>query len=198
MSDMTPFVARLVMTLLTAAVIAIAFFSKNRLPARGNILAVLGSGGHTGELLTMLKPAGYRPDFVFGQGDPLSVQKAQSAGFASSQFYELPRARRVGEGKLSSCVSVLRSLGAALRLVWRVKPRMVVCNGPATCVVVVAAVRILRLTTKVVYVEGLARVRDLSLSGYLIYQLEMADEFLVQWPELASKYPGTVHRGVLV
>lgn len=40
---------------------------------------------------------------------------------------------------------------------------------------------------KVVYVESYARVNDLSLTGKKMYKF--ADLFLVQWQELAEKYP---------
>jgi beta-1,4-N-acetylglucosaminyltransferase len=41
----------------------------------------------------------------------------------------------------------------------------------------------------IVFVESFARVNDLSLSGKLLYYI--ADMFIVQWPGLAVKYPGT-------
>jgi beta-1,4-N-acetylglucosaminyltransferase len=42
----------------------------------------------------------------------------------------------------------------------------------------------------VIYVETLARVNDLSLTGKIVYYWPggLADGFLVQWPELAQKY----------
>lgn len=187
-----------VIPLLTFLVIGVTYIAKRSIPAHGNVLAVLGSGGHTGELLTMLQTTQFVPDFVFGSGDPLSIEKARQAGYGTSQFYELPRARRVGESKMSSVFSVLKCLFAALRLMWKLKPHTVICNGPATCVVVVVALRILGLSTEVIYIESLARVRSLSLSGYILNQLDWADKFLVQWPELAQKYPGTEYKGILV
>jgi beta-1,4-N-acetylglucosaminyltransferase len=39
----------------------------------------------------------------------------------------------------------------------------------------------------VVYVESICRVESLSLSGKLL--LPFTDHFLVQWPNLVSKYP---------
>lgn len=48
---------------------------------------------------------------------------------------------------------------------------------------------------KIVYVESIARVETLSLSGKLLYLT--ADYFLVQWPQLQSKYPRTEYMGRL-
>lgn len=64
-------------------------------------------------------------------------------------------------------------------------------NGPATGAVA-AFVGVGREVLwgekcQIVYVESLARVDTLSVSGKLLYYV--ADRFLVQWPELKEKYP---------
>ena len=48
---------------------------------------------------------------------------------------------------------------------------------------------------KVIYVESYTRLKDLSLSGKIIYPL--ADLFVVQWKQLAHKYPKAVYGGAL-
>jgi beta-1,4-N-acetylglucosaminyltransferase len=48
---------------------------------------------------------------------------------------------------------------------------------------------------KIVYVESIARVESLSLSGKLLYRT--ADYFLVQWPQLKAKYPAAQYLGRL-
>ena len=40
----------------------------------------------------------------------------------------------------------------------------------------------------IVYVESIARVSSLSLSGKIL--IRFADQFLVQWPQLAERHPG--------
>ncbi len=44
-----------------------------------------------------------------------------------------------------------------------------------------------RWKTKIVYVESFARVNRLSLSGRIAYLI--ADRFVVQWPQLKTRYP---------
>lgn len=48
------------------------------------------------------------------------------------------------------------------------------------------------------YVESIARVRTLSLSGKLLYLSRLTDEFLVQWPEMAERFPRARYIGRLV
>jgi beta-1,4-N-acetylglucosaminyltransferase len=53
------------------------------------------------------------------------------------------------------------------------------------------------LHTRIVYVESIARVRRLSLSGKILYHSRMADVVFVQWEELQRCFPRTVFAGSL-
>ena len=48
---------------------------------------------------------------------------------------------------------------------------------------------------RLVYVESIARVDTLSLSGKILYKI--ADQFFVQWPQLQAKYPRALFVGRL-
>lgn len=48
----------------------------------------------------------------------------------------------------------------------------------------------------IVFVESICRANTLSLSGLLLYHV--VDEFIVQWPQLALKYPLARYIGRLV
>ena len=48
----------------------------------------------------------------------------------------------------------------------------------------------------VTFVESVCRVRSLSLSGQILYRL--ADDVIVQWPELLQRYPRALYMGRLV
>jgi beta-1,4-N-acetylglucosaminyltransferase len=50
---------------------------------------------------------------------------------------------------------------------------------------------------RIVYVESIARVRKLSLSGKILYYSRMVDRFLVQWPELQVRFPCSIYAGRL-
>ncbi len=45
------------------------------------------------------------------------------------------------------------------------------------------------MQTRIVFVESIARVTTLSLSGKILYKARLADGFFVQWPKLAAAYP---------
>ena len=52
--------------------------------------------------------------------------------------------------------------------------------------------------SSIFYVESIARVKRLSLSGLILYKLYMADQFFVQWPQLQRLYPRARYVGCLM
>lgn len=173
------------------------------------VMVLLGSGGHTGEMLRILAPIDLstcsRTWFV-SSGDSTSLHKVKQYeetlnGGGKAAFAELKRARKVGELLVSSFFSTLRSLVSTITQLWNLpKPDVLLLNGPGTSVplaYVLFAMKLFGLcNTRIVYIESLARVKALSLSGKLI--LPIADRFLVQWKPLAEKYHRAEYYGILI
>jgi hypothetical protein len=105
-------------------------------------LLVLGSGGHTAELLALLSrlPRGpYEPRvFVRAETDQTSETRVRQAegkhmeedglspeDFPPSTFVAIPRSREVGQSYLSSVRTTLVAIGAAAKVVLDVKPQLV-------------------------------------------------------------------------
>ncbi|KAK9829993.1 hypothetical protein WJX72_009106 [[Myrmecia] bisecta] len=177
-------------------------------------LVVLGSGGHTAEILTLvgqLDKSKYVPRcYVAAVTDRLGHTKALAAedGFRTTTtkgkraagckpsdqvaLATIPRSREVGQSYLTSVWTTLRALLAAFVLVYRVCPELVLVNGPGTCIPICAAAYVFRLflfrPCRIVYVESIARVKSLSLSGKILYHMRMADAIFVQWPDLLTRY----------
>ncbi|KAG5456241.1 MAG: UDP-N-acetylglucosamine transferase subunit ALG14 [Olpidium bornovanus] len=120
------------------------------------ICVVLGSGGHTAEMLALLENVDlliFRPRLYFlAMNDPISEAKA-----------------RVFERERTKARSVE---GCDVRAVLGIRK------------------------IHIIYVESLARVRSLSLSGKILYP--WADRFIVQWEPLAQRYQETEFYGCLV
>ncbi|MCJ1286993.1 UDP-N-acetylglucosamine transferase subunit [Xylographa opegraphella] len=82
-------------------------------------------------------------------------------------------------------------------------PHLILTNGPATATILILASVLLRLvpscllpflgfprtagTMRCIYIESWARVRRLSLSGWLLVAGGMCDRVLVQWERLAQE-----------
>lgn len=183
-------------------------------------MILLGSGGHTAEMLLLLAslPSSSSTEhikrtYIVTSGDALSIQKAATYETALSTsstsptsstnctIRVVPRARRVGQSWLSTPWDCLLCLLGCLRaFVAGGVPDVLVCNGPGSAVLMVLvalAGRFFGLAkTRTLYVESFARTRSLSLSGKLLYPV--VDRFFVQWPKLKEQYPRAEYRGILV
>jgi UDP-N-acetylglucosamine:LPS N-acetylglucosamine transferase len=80
--------------------------------------------------------------------------------------------------------NLLRNLALAWRLLRRERPDVVISTGAGVAVPFLILARVLGIRS--VYLESITRIRELSLSGYLVYPF--VDRFLVQWQELAKRY----------
>ena len=83
-------------------------------------------------------------------------------------------------------------------------PGLILTNGPATGLVMVAASLWLRFFglapsgesgLRAIYVESWARVSSLSLTGKILVKTGMCERVLVQWDSLRERYGGAVDRG---
>ncbi|TYI09766.1 hypothetical protein ES332_A09G095800v1 [Gossypium tomentosum] len=172
-------------------------------------LIVLGSGGHTAEminLLLVLRKERFTPRFYIAAAtDNMSLQKArvvedsladssETKGL-SAEFMQIYRSREVGQSYVTSVWTTLVAIAHALWLMIKIRPQVVLCNGPGTCIpLCVVGIR----WSSIFYVESIARVKRLSLSGLLLYKLRIADQFFVQWPQLQRQYPRAHYVGCLM
>ena len=178
-----------------------------------SLLVLLGSGGHTGEMLLMLSKVDlsqYARTWVASSGDETSLEKAKNFELGLSkrkdalqgaQYMSLKRARRVGESLKLSVVSTLLSfVDTAKQLVVMKKPDVLLLNGPGTCVPLAYILFALKLVgvchTRIIYVESLARVSLLSVLGRLV--MPIADRFIVPWLQLLVRYRRAEFHGILV
>ncbi|KMT05961.1 hypothetical protein BVRB_7g164500 [Beta vulgaris subsp. vulgaris] len=177
-------------------------------------LIVLGSGGHTAEminLLLVLKKDRFIPRFyVAAATDNMSLQKAQTfecsssneKGMETAQYLQIYRSREVGQSYITSVWTTLIAIAHALWLMIKIRPQVILCNGPGTCIPLCGIALLFKVLgirwSSIFYVESIARVQRLSLSGLLLYKLRMADQLYVQWPQLQRKYPRSIYVGCLM
>uniref|UniRef100_A0A3Q3W6N4 UDP-N-acetylglucosamine transferase subunit ALG14 n=1 Tax=Mola mola TaxID=94237 RepID=A0A3Q3W6N4_MOLML len=173
------------------------------------VLAVAGSGGHTTEILRLMEclSAAYTPrHYVLADTDKMSEDKIHnfegSKQHSDSQFiiHRIPRSREVQQSWSSSVISTLKALWYSVPLVFRLRPDVVLCNGPGTCVPLCAAGLLLGILgmkkVLIVYVESICRVHNLSMTGKILYTI--SDYFFVQWSSLKDKYPKSIFLGRIV
>ncbi len=175
-------------------------------------LIVVGSGGHTSEMMKImsgLNLRNYTPrTYIIASGDNMSqdkINRFEGSSKQSSAMYaikDIPRARKVLQSYFTTIFTTLKAIVNSFSLVFSFGPDLVLCNGPGTCIPICGVAFLLKYfslrDTKIVYVESLCRVKRLSLSGLLLYYLYLADHIFVQWPLLKKLYPRTKYIGKVV
>lgn len=131
-------------------------------------LVVLGSGGHTTEMLQLLKPLDtkqrYTPlVFVIATTDDTSERRIQAFGNTEpDMIYKIPRSREVGQSYLTSTLTTLYAFPYAFYIVGQVRPNLLLCNGPGTCLPIAIATLLYRfmgiIEGNIVFVESFCRV----------------------------------------
>lgn len=174
-------------------------------PMGTSLLILLGSGGHTGEMLRILSQwehlDNYDLHFVISSGDSMSLLKLKEMNFLKYSVNIIHRARDVGHGKVSAFINTLISFKSCFGLIWTINPKVFLSNGPGSAIPLAYTMFLMKFLgvakdNQIVYVESLARVEHLSLTGHLI--LPICTRILVQWPQLAKKYPRCEYKGILV
>jgi len=167
-------------------------------------MIVLGSGGHTTEMVRLVKnlpKTRYSPrNYVVADNDDMSKKKMRfiENNAPDANLIEIPRSRKVHQSFFTSIFTTLNAMVYCFIYNYKYQPELIICNGPGTCIPVCYSALILSWgmpwrrngggRVKVVYVESLARVQTLSLTGKLL--LPMANLFIVQWPDLYARVTG--------
>ena len=138
-------------------------------------LVVLGSGGHTTEMLALLQNVDssiYKPMiYMVASTDDTSLQRVNADPNARRPdvIYKLPRSRHVGQSYFTSIFTTLWSFIVSLYYVAIIRPDLLLCNGPGTCLPVAIATLLYRILGvcrgNVVFVESFCRVTRYEASS---------------------------------
>eukprot|EP00249_Psilotum_nudum_P007221 c20408_g1_i1 orf=140-646(+) len=130
------------------------------------------------------------------------VEKEPNSSKQCIHYLQIYRSREVGQSYLTSVPTTLIAAVHGLWLVFCVRPNVILCNGPGTCIPICIAGFLLKVVAVkwvvIIYVESIARVRRMSLSGLILYKLQLADKFLVQWHQLHQQFPRSTFVGRLM
>ncbi|KAG1497689.1 hypothetical protein G6F47_007701 [Rhizopus delemar] len=157
------------------------------------------------QLIKGLNPTKYTPrSYILADMDNLSEEKAiqyeKKLGKGNYSIFKIPRARIVGQPLRTVPFSMAFALLKSSKLFIQTWPDLILCNGPGSCIPLCILAYIPRFLglkkIEIIYIESFARVHTLSLTGKLLYPF--ADRFLVQWPELSSRFQRAEYQGVLV
>lgn len=179
--------------------------SKKRSKPSKTVICI-GSGGHTTEMLKLIQNldfAKYTPRYyILANSDKISQTKINLLENLNNNFeiITIPRSRIVGQSYFTSIFTTLYSIIYSIPVMWGIKPDLVLCNGPGTCIPICVIAFLMKAAficeTRIVFIESYCRTRSFSLSGkFLMY---FADNIVVQWPSLKNKLKRAEYIGQLL
>ena len=168
--------------------------------SKKSIMIILGSGGHTGEILLMIQKLDFNKFsecyFVSSHNDKNSENKAKESiqidKYKNTKFHFLKiyRARNVGQSFISSIPTTIYALFQSFFILIKYRPNMVVTNGPGVAFPLLFIgffLRILMILVeyKIIFIESYCRTKSISLCGKIVEPL--CDRFIFLWKNLETK-----------
>ena len=157
-------------------------------------MVVLGSGGHTSEILTTLKNLDYNIycpiHYVAAKTDKHSLERAKNSHnddvlLKNIFLHRIYRSREVRQSWITTIFTTFYSLIESFILCFiKVRPDIIICNGPGTCIPILICGLFLRVLfikpkIKLIFLESFCRVDDLSMTGKIAYKF--VNLFIVQY-----------------
>lgn len=147
-------------------------------------------------------------EYIVADSDKMSIQKIKDfeSKLNDKSFYTintLSRSRKVGQSYITSVLTTLIAIIYSIPLIYKIQPELLLVNGPGTCIpccFIASLLKVVHLIPKckIVFTESICRVKNLSLSGKILYKLSITEAFFVQWKELQEKYPKSTYMGRLM
>lgn len=163
-----------------------------------SIMVVLGSGGHTWEMINVLSRLNwqkYLPIYIIGYSDFHSLNDIIYFENKLEREYFYERIIRPKENweKTYSLKVLLKSIYCffkSFKLFYQYKPDYILANGPSICVPIIICGWFLKklgyINTKLIYVESAARVNNLSISAKIIKNI--VDDMFGFWKPLCDSF----------
>jgi beta-1,4-N-acetylglucosaminyltransferase len=145
------------------------------------ICLICSGGGHLNELMQLKNSFQNYPHYFVSFKRPNSIQLAKKE---KTYFIKCP-----ARNPIYFIINFFQSI----KIFLKEKPDLIISTGADVALNTCIIGKI--FGKKIIFIESFARIKELSLTGKIIYKF--ADLFLVQWKELAKKYPKAVYGGAV-
>lgn len=154
-----------------------------------NALYILGSGGHTAQMIELSKDLKNSINYFYliQSDDVISKKKIIYTG----KIITVNRNAKFKELKIISFFRTIFIFFKAIKIIKQNNIDMLISAGPGISISLFYAGKL--LNKKLIFIESWSRVTSKSISGKLIYPI--ADLFFVQWKENLKNYPKALYRG---
>jgi UDP-N-acetylglucosamine:LPS N-acetylglucosamine transferase len=146
-------------------------------------LVTLTGGGHQFQTRRLMASIGDAADFVYLRKECVGMPGEYNVPYGES--YLAPSLVTMAHGR--NVNAFLRVFKMTFDVVRRHSVDAIIVVASSDAVPMFLAGRI--LGCKTIFIESVARVDRMSLTGKIVYYLRLARIFIVQWPELQKGYP---------
>jgi UDP-N-acetylglucosamine:LPS N-acetylglucosamine transferase len=147
------------------------------------ICLAASAGGHTSQLLKLAESWNGYETFCVTTTEVVRDKLSKFGGVYV-----------VGECNRQQPLRVVKVLLRCIRIAFRERPDVVISTGAAAGCILCFLCKM--YGAKVVWIDSVTNVERISLSGRMVRHI--ADLFLVQWPELASRYKRVEYVGAII
>jgi len=154
-----------------------------------NVLYILGSGGHTAQMIALSKDLKNKINYFYliQKDDKLSKNKIIYPG----NIIYVKRAAEFNSSKFKVYFFTIINFFKAITIIKKNKIDVLISAGPGISIPFFYAGKL--LNKKLIFIESWSRVNSKSLSGKLIYPI--VNLFFVQWKSNLKNYPKSLYRG---
>lgn len=151
------------------------------------VIFVCSSGGHLSEMLKLKK--------LFKEYDYLLVTEKTEITEDLANKYNIKYFKYgPNKNKIKYMGAVIYNIFKSIAILIKFKPKTVVTTGAQVGGIMCFFAKL--FGKKVIYIESLAKVNGLSVTGKMVYPF--ANKFYVQWENLAQKYKKAEYIGRLM
>jgi len=157
------------------------------------VMVVLGSGGHTAEIIELTRLMGdkkYKYIYIISPDDLNSVAKIVHKG----KIKKVQRPTKWGYNIFENILATLKAYFQAKKVINSTKFDVIIGTGPGICIFPMYFAR--KKGKKIIFIETINRVNTASQTGKWVYK--WADRFFIQWPQQKKYYPKALYVGRLL
>lgn len=151
------------------------------------VIFVSSSGGHLSEILKL--------EELFNEYEYLVVTEKTDITYKLKDKYNMDFLKYgPSKNKFKYLGAVIYNIFKSMSIIIKFKPSTIVTTGAQVGGITAFVGKL--FAKKIIYIESLARVNELSSTGKNVYKF--ADKFYVQWQELEKKYEKSEYLGRLI
>jgi UDP-N-acetylglucosamine:LPS N-acetylglucosamine transferase len=162
---------------------------------RKKIIITLAGGGYENEARMLLKQLGNEFDYAYVSTQDTAWHEP-NLPFPGNCYYQPTPISLGSPSRFMAAGRFLVAIVKAMKITRKEKPDFIIGVASPVCLPLFVVGRL--VGAHCIFVESITRTDTLSLTGRIASHFCLADRVYVQWPKLASAYPGVAYEGTVI